>query len=129
MADKLISELQKIGEYTGLTIENLYKMLEKEAQVYFVYDILGVIVCITLFILGILVTKYSMKKMKTIEEDSYEFDYGFLDMVRAVSSILSLIVFIISLFIVPAMIADMIHIKMNTPGWILQHLSQLIYLK
>lgn len=121
MADKLIAELQKIGEYTGLTIDNLYKMLEKEAQVYFVYDILGVISCITLFILGLLVTRYSVKKM---EED--ESDYDFFDMVRAVSSFLSLIVFIISLFIVPAMIAEMIHIKMNTPGWILQHLTQLI---
>lgn len=121
MADKLIAELQKIGEYTGLTIDNLYKMLEKEAQVYFVYDILGIICCISFLIIFILVEKYSAKKLK---EDKSE--NGFLETVRALNSILILITFFVSVLLIPNMIADMIHIKMNTAGWILQHLTDLI---
>lgn len=121
MADKLISELQKIGEYTGLTIDNLYKMLEKEAQVYFVYDILGIICCISFLIIFILVEKYSAKKLKEDESEN-----GFLETVRALNSILILITFFVSVLLIPNMIADMIHIKMNTAGWILQHLTDLI---
>lgn len=121
MADKLIAELQKIGEYTGLTIDNLYKMLEKEAQVYFVYDILGIICCISFLIIFILVEKYSAKKLKEDESEN-----GFLETVRALNSILILITFFVSVLLIPNMIADMIHIKMNTAGWILQHLTDLI---
>lgn len=121
MADKLIVELQKIGEYTGISIESLYEMLENQANVHLIYDILGFIGCISLLSLGIFAILYFRKKDK--EDYNYSTNYESL---MIASSVATTIIAGASLVIIPLCVGEIIQILINKPAWILEYLTGLI---
>lgn len=125
MAEKLILELQKLEEYSGISMESIYEMLEKQASVHLIYDILGIVGCIVLLCLGVFAILHFRKKEKEtrgryfIINDDYE-------SLKIISSIATTFIAGISLFLIPFCVADIIQMIVNKPAWILEYLTKLI---
>lgn len=125
MVDKLIVELQKLEEYSGVTVESLYDMLEKQANVHLVYDILGIVGCVALICLGILASVYFIQK-----DDETNLGWhcitSIYEVMKEISLIATLSISAISLLVIPYCIGDIIQILVNKQGWILEYVTKLI---
>lgn len=125
MAEKLILELQKLEEYSGISMESIYQMLEKQASVHLIYDILAIVGCVVLLCLGIFAIIYFYKKDKEVylRQKYLKPDYEIL---LTISSVVTILIAGISLFLIPFCVADLIQIIVNEPAWILEYLTELI---
>ena len=117
MADKIIEELEKIGEYTGLSLDSIYKMLERQANLHLIYNILGILGCICVILVGLKYIKYFDKKA----ERSSRFDE-----LRTFVTILTVCAFLLSIVIIPNCVTTILEILFNEPAWILEYLTKLI---
>lgn len=125
MAEKLILELQKLEEYSGVSIDSIYQMLEKQASVHLIYDILAIIGCIVLLCLGVFAILYFRKKDKETRRGHYFISSDY-ESLKIISSIATTFIAGISLFLIPFCVADLIQIIVNKPAWILEYLTKLI---
>lgn len=117
MADKVIEELQKIGDYTGLSLDSIYKMLERQANLHLIYNILGILGCICVILVGLKYIKYFDKKA----ERSFRFDE-----LRTIVTILTIGAFLLSIVIIPKCVVTILEILFNKPVWILEYLTGMI---
>lgn len=125
MMDKLIIELQKLEEYTGVSINSLYEMLEKQANVQLVHDILSIVACITLLCLGVLASIYFIKK----DEETnlgWHCISSIYEVMKEISLIATLGITSVSICIIPSRISEIIQIVMNKQAWILEYVTKLI---
>lgn len=122
MVDKLMIELSKIEEYTGVSVEKLYEILEKQATVELIYNIAGIILLIFLIYLGYLASKYFASKTETL--GGYYSDEWEIAMIISIG--FTIIIAIVALFTIPIGIRDIIQIIVNKPVWMLEYLTGLI---
>lgn len=120
MTEKLWEALEKLAESTGVAVEKLYVILEQQAKVQMVYDVLLLIGIIILLIIGGIVIKKLHKKAK---EDMWgDWDVLFV-IVSAVTSVFGCIgVFVL----IPELIGEIVQIMVNPPVWILEYVMNLI---
>ena len=119
MVDKLMMELSKIEEYTGVSVEKLYEILEKQATIEIIYNIAGIIFLIFLIYLGYLASKYFRSKTKGYYNAEWELALN-------ISITFTVTVAIIALIVIPIAIGDIIQIIVNKPVWMLEYLTGLI---
>lgn len=100
-------------------------MLEKQASVHFIYDILGIVGCIALLCLGVFAILHFTKKDKETRRGRY-FISSEYESLKIISSIATTFIAGISLFLIPFCVADLIQIIVNKPAWILEYLTKLI---
>lgn len=125
MVDKLIVELQKLEEYSGVTVKALYDMLEKQANVHLVYNILGIVGCVTLTCLGILASVYFIKKGEETNL-GWHCITSIYEVMKEISLTATLGISTISLLVIPSCIGDIIQILVNKQAWILEYVTKLI---
>lgn len=122
MVDKLMMELSKMEEYTGVSVEKIYEVLEKQATVEIIYNVAGIIFIIFLICIGYSASKYFKSKSESINryyQDTWE-------IAMIVSMALTLVFVIMGLCIIPLCIGDIIQIIVNKPIWMLEYLTGLI---
>lgn len=125
MVDKLIIELQKLEEYTGVSVESLYKMLEKQADVQLLHDILAIAGCAGLLGLGVISSIYFIKKDDETNLGWHSIT-NIYEVMKEISLISTLGIITISIFVVPARISEIIQILLNKHVWILEYVTKLI---
>lgn len=125
MVEKLMLELSKMEEYTGVSIDKLYDVLEKQANVQLIYDISKIVGCVVLLCLGVLASVYFIQK-----DDETNLGWHCITSIYEVMKEISLWatvgIFTVSLFVIPSCIGDIIQILINKPAWILEYLTGLI---
>lgn len=120
MVEKLMLELSKMEEYTGVSIDKIYDALERQANVQIVYNILSIIGVILVVYIGYLASKYCKTKD---EESSYYEDWEFW---KLISMGFTAFFVIVALFYIPDCIIDIVQIIFNKPIWMLEYLTGLI---
>lgn len=121
MMEKLWEELGKLAEATGVAVEKLYVILEQQAKVQLVWNILFIIGIIVAIVAGILLSKYFSKKAK--EGGAYnEWD---IPMVIC-SATTAIFGFIGLFFTIPKLVREIVQIVVNPPVWILEYVMNLI---
>lgn len=120
MTEKLWEALEKLAESTGVAVEKLYVVLEQQAKVQMVYDVLLLLGVVILLIIGGVAIK---KLHKKAEEDMYgDWDVLFI-IITAVTSVFGgVAVFAI----IPELIKEIVQIMVNPPVWILEYVMNLI---
>lgn len=120
MTEKLWEALEKLAESTGVAVEKLYVVLEQQAKVQMVYDVLLLLGVVILLIIGGVAIKKLHKKAK---EDMYgDWDVLFV-IVTAVTGVFGCMgVFVL----IPELIKEIVQIMVNPPVWILEYVMNLI---
>ena len=121
MAEKLMLELSKMEEYTGVSIDKIYDVLERQANVQIVHNILGIIGIILVVYIGYLASKYC----KTKDEESSCYEVGW-EMGTVLSITLTVGMMLFGLYLIPHNTAEIVQIIFNKPIWMLEYLTGLI---
>lgn len=121
MVEKLMLELSKMEEYTGVSIDRIYDVLERQANVQIVYNILSIIGVMLVVYIGYLASKYCKTKD---EESPYYEDVWEIGTVFSISFTVGMILF--GLYLIPHNTAEIVQIICNKPIWMLEYLTGLI---
>ena len=118
--EKLWDALGKLAESTGVAVEQLYVVLQQQAKVQLVCDILLVVAIVIALISAIIIT---IKLLKKVLKDGMYSDW---EIPAMLSAIVTVVLGIISLFVVPMNIIEIVQILVNPPVWILEYVVNLI---
>lgn len=121
MMEKMWEALEKLAQSTGVAVEKLYVILEQQAKVQLVYDVLMIIGVIVAILVGVFLTKYFLKKSK--EDGLYsewEIPATFTGITTGVGG------FIGCVLLIPSLIAEIVQILINPSVWILEYVMNLI---
>lgn len=120
--------LIQISEKLGVAAEQVGIVLSNQTKVALCKDI---IILSGLIILGIIVVRAIKKSYKkyVLYRDSDEYTYEDLEGAQTglvAFSIIGVILALVSIFVIPNIISEIIQIVLNPPIWILEYLVELI---